>query len=122
MLVVVVRVVVTWEVDVRRVLSVSTIVELVVARGVVPGERKMLVAPTVVKLDVVTVLQEVVVIVVIEVVAADDTVDTAVVTVGPSGCRRRAILLDPNSVNHTFRVVPLYVLFRTSPCGFAFEV
>lgn len=94
----------------RRVLSVSATVELVVINGAVVGDAKVVVTPTTLaEDDVLTVLPQVVITVVIEVVAADDIVDTVVVTVGPSGCRRRAILLEPNSVNQTFSVVPPYV-------------
>ena len=94
-----------------KVVSVSTIDELVVVKLVIPGTAELVVEPNVVELVVVAVLQYVVVTVVIDVVTAEVrvVVDIVVVMVGPSGCLRRPILLAPNSVNHTFNVSPVLV-------------
>jgi hypothetical protein len=105
--------------EVSTVLRVSTKVALDVV-GVDRSLEAVVSRLGFVELDTDIPDQNVVVIVVTDVVAADDTVETVVVMVGPSGCLNRPIFPEAYIVNHTFSTPP--ALFNARPFGFEFPV
>jgi len=118
-LVVYVYVMLVYVGDVRAVLTVSTSVELAVKTVIGVTESAILDVIGVVVVVLLALQVLVNIVIVVEVETALDIEYTVLVTVGPSGCLSRPILLPPYSANHTL-TTPVAASWNTlRPWGFA---